>query len=318
MLYALVKNQPKKAAKSGGSTSALKEWRGVIRSVPMKDCDLKKICDETFLKGFNSYLDPDDPEKFKPAVSFAEDWLADGEELFVIKDYEDVHGLSKFTDSSITPLSDDELNQVACFFVRNSGCILVQAFDRRSLLTPEQHCLLFKIFGSSDTAYEVNEHFRGFFLSENVHAVIKGGALYFQSFYTDDKALGLQKYLTEASDEELKGFFEHPSIKFEGGRDEIAELTQSPSTFLRKDIGWILKSGVLDKYSPQYLVKRARSVKKIEIPLRLDDGKLLIPKGKSALNEALKFLRNTIFKSILDDEYYRANSRRRLVAKAQA
>lgn len=85
---------------------------------------------------------------------------------------------------------------------------------------------------------------------------------------------------------------------------------------MRKDIGRIVQSGILDKYTARYFKQKAESIKnKIKIPLDIDNDKIIIPLKKRDRNEVIKFLRNTIVQSVIDGELYRTNSKKILVSQ---
>ena len=114
------------------------------------------------------------------------------------------------------------------------------------------------------------------------------------------------------SDEQVKEFFNHNLIQM---NCELSDLIHEQNKILRSDIGRIIQSGILDRYSAKYFKEKAESIKDTKnIPLEINNNKIVIPVKKSDRNEVLKFLKNTIVQSVLDGELYRTNSKRLLVS----
>ena len=94
----------------------------------------------------------------------------------------------------------------------------------------------------------------------------------------------------------------------------ISSIIRSAGCFY-KTLGRIIQSGILDRYSAKYFKEKAESIKDTKnIPLEINNNKIVIPVKKSDRNEVLKFLKNTIVQSVLDGELYRTNSKRLLVS----
>lgn len=278
----------------------------IIKNVILSNSDYQEI-ESRFLGGFSFYED-----LMETAVSYKEDWITDHESIYKIECYNDINHLKTFDDSTISALDFNDYQSVVCLFINYNNNILVQYIDSRNIIYPEKHILVFKKFISNDTNYKLNDCLHGFFISENIHAVINDH-LFFNNFYLADKALDLSQYLIEASDEQVRNFFNHKIIKLDGN---IEDLIQERNRNLRKDIGRIVQSGILDKYTARYFKQKAESIKnKIKIPLDIDNDKIIIPLKKRDRNEVIKFLRNTIVQSVIDGELYRTNSKKILVSQ---
>lgn len=276
----------------------------IIKNVVLSDCDYQEV-EKKFLNGFSFY-----EELMDTAVNYKDDWIADHESVYKIDNYDDTNQLREFSDSTISALDFKDYKSVVCLFIKFKNSILVQYIDSRNILYPEKHCFLYKSFISNDTNYKFNDHLHGFFISENIHAVINEH-LFFHNFYLADKALDLSKYLIDASDEQIREFFNHKIIKLS---DNLENLIQERNESLRKDIGRIMQSGILDKYTAKYFKEKADNIENIrKVPLKVFNDKIVIPSKKCERNEVLKFLKNTIVQSIIDGELYRTNSKRLLV-----
>lgn len=277
----------------------------IIKNVILSEQDFIVI-ERRFLKGFSFY-----ENLLEKAVSYNEDWLTDQESVYRIDNYVDDNNLKTFQDSSVNSLVVDDYKSIVCLFIKHNGNILIQHIDSRNIIYPEKHGFLYKRLVSDESNYVLNNSLHGFFVSENVHAVINDH-LFFHSFYLADKALDLSKYMIEASDEQVKEFFYHNLIQMDC---DLSDLIHEQNKILRSDIGRIIQSGILDRYSAKYFKEKAESIKDTKnIPLEIKDNKIVIPVKKSDRNEVLKFLKNTIVQSVLDGELYRTNSKRLLVS----
>ncbi len=233
-------------------------------------------------------------------VEFTPDYQVSSGECYVIRDYElpssiyeairDVQFLDEYDPkkSFISLVVVGDCNHEIFGFQRIAG----NSFSKKK-------CFVFK-----DNVL-VNGSL-GLFLNESLDALYYGGDLYFCNFERVNSFLdNLSSYYRVATKEELESFMNSESLLIE----DPESFEQSKSVrFLRK-IYLIQDRRVLESHTVDEIVKVAfdRGIK-----LDVSDGKIIVPKDKSRLNDFFDFLVGNVFVDWHNDVAMVANSVKKL------
>lgn len=226
-------------------------------------------------------------------------------ELLVIKGFVDVDGL----DGAIkNPLSVEtfepkvhSLDAVKAIFTGlgdGTKQILIQFFERRRLLSSS----FMPIFYSRNTFEKMDGS--GLMLDNKLLAVIDGDELKFQSFHFLRQVFELDDYFKEATNAEVDQFASHSKLSI----SDMVAFKKDVSAVVRRKIGYVLQSGVLDKHSVEQIIATAQMFK-VDIQ-QTDDGKIVIPGSPRELRRMLRFLDEDYYQSPLSQTHYISNSKR--------
>lgn len=198
----------------------------------------------------------------------------------------------------------DEIDTIKGVVATNSkaGIYLFQSFDRRRELSTRR----FSIVHSRNTFRRLEE--QGLILDHKLVAAIKKDVLVFESYHEAKKVLDLTEYYREATIDDLEAFYNHEKLMAEKA-DDLIKLADS---WIRKKIALITQSKILDNYSPQEILDRAK-VYKVNISLSGTgtQTKLVLPSAKKDLKDFLRFLDDDLYSSPLSGNRYMASSKRR-------
>ncbi|MFV8645057.1 DUF4868 domain-containing protein [Ralstonia pseudosolanacearum] len=178
--------------------------------------------------------------------------------------------------------------------------VLAQAFDRRRIISPKG----FSIIHSKDkfTKFDGN----GLTLDNKLTAVLDGTRLLFSSFHFVRTIFDVSEYFKEATDADVKDFCrisERPATE----QKAVLDICDG---WIRRKIGLIRQSGILDKTPAEQIAKVAVNFD-IEIATQEMDGKRVIvfPETRAELKRVLRFLDEDYYQSPLSDVRYISNSK---------
>lgn len=275
------------------------DGQNVVRRVPLEagvQAEVEAVFDEQERSFFDGKDDP---------IEFNGDWKPDGNELLCITD-EDllaqvnetlVDGAGAYDQLDIT---DYEAAGVKALFMHSErlrGKLLFQKFRASQYLQKKGLTLFF-----NDNQFgKLTEH--GFSLDERLAAVVDGNTVMFVSFHVLRSFLTVQEHFSEATEQEVDRFANHPSFHienralFDGHMDERC----------RKLIRGIHKSRVLDEHNAAEIIARANTV---GLELGEEAGRIVLPSVKRELKTVLSFLEESVYKGVFSDETYLTNSKR--------
>ena len=239
-------------------------------------------------------------------IPFDGRYIPDQGELLVIEDFVDVDGLQ---DAVINPLNYEPFDPglhtfdaVKALFTgvaaNGTNRVLVQCFERRRLIANRGLAMFF----SGDTFRKMSD--AGLTLDTRLLAVLDGTALKFQSFHFLRRVFDVSEHYKEATNEEVSAFATHAKLSVEN----VATFADSAGQLVRKKIGLILQSGVLDNFTTEQIVASAQSFN-VAIATGAD-GRIVLPTNKTELRRLLRFLDEDYYESALSQTRYVSNSKR--------
>lgn len=263
--------------------------------------DLQSDIQNLFLEQEKTFLDGVDTE-----VVFDGRYKPDDGELLTIKQFEDIDGIG---DAVKNPLSIEQfdpklhsLSRVKAIFTSrpNNGSdrILIQLFESRRLISHSSLAFFF----SGNTFVKMND--AGLTLDIKLLAIIDDDVIKFQSFHFLRRIFDLNEYFNEATNEEVKSFASNEKLSVAN----ISAFVDDAAPLIRRKIGFILQSGVLDKFTSEEIVAVAKGFK---LEINLDpDGKIIVPSNKTELRRLLRFLDEDYYESPLSQTHFISNSKR--------
>jgi len=162
------------------------------------------------------------------------------------------------------------------------------------------------LFNSNDT-FQLIKGF-GLNIQERVDCLFIHGNLLFESFHTARQIFDLAAYYREATDSDVTEFMENPSLFVE---DKEHFYSQS-DTWVRRKIALINDAKALEKFTAAQICEKAASYgltfekKKVG-----KQEKIVLPKDKREMKDALRFLDEEIYKGPLSETTYLTNSKRK-------
>ena len=283
-----------------------------IRKFKLEQKAMNKLAG-VFEKGKHALLFSSTNERLKP-YAYDGCWHPDANEILVIRDYSDDNGLM---DVASSPSSFQYFDQAchlddikALFLINENNECIIQNFNASNILRPQGRAIIRNILSlGSIPAYSFEElsSFEGIMYGEKIHAVIIDRNLFFTSFTYAHQSLDLKNYLKEATDEQLAEFCDNPLFAIA----DVDKFIKTAKTNTRKDVSLILDGPAL-KFSIEELIQSAANAG-IELPLNAEKTKIVIPEQARERAVVFKFLKNGLFRSIVDHEIYESNSHRRYI-----
>lgn len=239
-------------------------------------------------------------------IPFDGRYIPDQGELLVIDEFSDGKHLQ---DAVANPL-DYELfdptqhtfDAVKAIFmgVTTNGTmrVLVQCFERRRLISHRGLTMFF----SGNTFRKMSD--AGLTLDTRLLAVLEGTALKFQSSHFLRRVFDVSEHYKEATNEEISVFATHTKLSVEN----LANFVESAGQLVRKKIGLILQSGVLDNFTTEQIVASAQLFN-VAIATGAD-GRIVLPTNNADLRRLLRLLDEDYYESALSQTRYVSNSKR--------
>lgn len=205
---------------------------------------------------------------------------------------------------TLTEDSADALAGLVFGYVdHNRPRALIQVFDKRRAMTSRG----FTIWHADD----VFRRWEGVALTFDAHltAILSQGRLQFRSFFQVRRLFDMAAYYREATDVDLTAFEGHERICTVDGF-ALADIADG---WIRRRVGLISESGILDQVSPRRLAGIAARFD-LELQVRRIDGqeKVEMPMTRKEVKRLLKFLDEDYYESALSDAKYVTNSKRRI------
>lgn len=235
-------------------------------------------------------------------VAFDGRYKPDPDELLEITPFLDVDGLLGAVQN---PMSVDlyEARQHSLADIKGIFAsimqdeVLIQFFERRRLISNKGLAMFF----SGDTFRQLSDE--GLTLDNKLLAILTPDALRFQSFHYLKQVFELEDYFKEATNAELASFAQHEKLMV----GDIATFQASASATIRRKVGLIIQSGVLESYTVEQIVASAQLLK---IDISTSEGKIILPSNSADLKKLLRFLDEDYYESALSQKRYLSNSKR--------
>lgn len=242
-------------------------------------------------------------------IKFDGKYRPDDNELLVIEDFDPIDNLShsiqnplSYIDLSISDHSIDSIRGIYMGYVRdNEVRILIQAFDRRRVISPKG----FSVFHTNNTFKKFDGS--GFTLDNKLTAIMCGKKLKFSSFHFVRQIFDMSAYYLEATNQDITDFSGLSSVQIINQEAFI----EACDTWVRRKLGIIMQSGVLQNSSPHQIALAAKHFDiDIKINQQEDTEKIIFPSDRSELKKLLRFLDEDYYQSPLTDTKYISNSKR--------
>lgn len=242
-------------------------------------------------------------------IKFDGKYRPDDREILFIEDFDDMDILKNAVHNPLGcqefVLQDGTFESIKAIFsgYENNGLIrvLIQGFDRRRIISTKG----FSIFHSANTFTKFDGS--GLTLDNKLTAIMEGDNMKFASFHFLRQIFDMSAYYKEATDQDLTAFAEHKALQIANPK----AFMEISDTWIRRKIGLIQQSGILDKYSPNQI---ASAAKHFDIPLALTgqsgEEKLVIPTDRREVKRILRFLDEDYYQAPLTTTKYLSNSKR--------
>lgn len=229
-------------------------------------------------------------------------------ELLYIEDFDDIDGLAAAIKSPLSvqefPTDSEVLTKIKGIFsgyIGDDGTanVFIQTFERKRVISPKGFSIIhgadkFKRFEGS-----------GMTLDNKLAAVLNGKKLMFPNFHLLRQVFDMSSYYRDATDADVKELCglaaEDPKTK---------AFLETCDSWIRRKIGLIKQSGILEKATPESIVKVALNFD-IKVNISVVDGKSKIdfPDSRAELKRLLRFLDEDYYQSPLTDTRYISNSK---------
>ena len=242
-------------------------------------------------------------------IKFDGKYRPDENELLFIDDFDDVDGLleaiqnpSGYPELEISSRGMEAIRAIFCGYVNNgSSRILIQCFDKKRIISASG----FSIFHSGDTFRKFDGS--GLTLDNKLTAILDGNVLKFASFHFVRRVFDMSGYYKEATNQDLIDFCNHSALIIEN-QEEFRKISDS---WIRRKVGLIQQSGILDRYLPSQIAEVAKLFS-IDINI-LDIGgqiKISLPMNRQEIKRILRFLDEDYYEAPLTTTRYLSNSKR--------
>ncbi len=172
---------------------------------------------------------------------------------------------------------------------------LVQLIETRRVILPNTGW--WSALGDGDTLEEAPGYAMHF--DNHLLAAIRGERLFFKSFAYTSRVFDLADYMQDATQDTARQLLTLPNIGVEGG--DVDAVVNGLTKLQLRRIPRILALGYVNAFTAEELAARAMVTKK-RLSLRVENGKLVMPRDSKGIDEYLLFLGGRIVSSYLDDE----------------
>lgn len=274
----------------------------IVRIDTDKDTD-KKVTDifKQQLDYFNCHYDQ--------KIEFYAGYTPRYNECFYLDNFDEAAALiDAINRNTAIPILDHKkipMSKIKCLFVctefpNNPDKIAIQAFNKSQVLNIERSLWL------SKNTFSMMEGV-GFNIDEKLVAVIEGKIIRFKSFQRLRAIFDMEKYFSEATDEDVKSFSQNCKFKTNDGFD----LLSVADTVVRTKITLINNSGVLNID----IKKLKAAAKKVKFKLETTEDAsgvevIVMPTTKKEIKNLLTFLDEDYFTSEISKRIFKSNSKR--------
>jgi hypothetical protein len=242
-------------------------------------------------------------------IKFDGKYIPEDNELLLIEDFDDVDGVctairnpTGCQELEVTCQGLESIKAVFSGYVKDDTVTaLLQAFDRKRIISTKG----FAIFHSGNTFTKFDGS--GLTLDNKLTAIMTGNTLKFQSFHYMRQVFDMSGYYKEATHQDVTDFCHHPALAVANEQDFFGVA----DSWVRRKIGLIQQSGILDRYSPAQIADVARLFHiDISIENRAGMDKIVLPMVRQDLKRILRFLDEDYYEAPLTTTLYLSNSKR--------
>lgn len=199
----------------------------------------------------------------------------------------------------ITTLDIDN-DDIQSIFWYEEGAYLFQMFSSYNLL---ENKYVLKFFEEQHNYTRMTD--KAFIINNKIQAIYKDGRLFFKSFPSVSKIFDLTEKMVEATTAEVKEFGNKENLSIDPNW-----LVANANTKTRRLIKMVTESGTLDTFMAMNARKRGKIAKSVNIEIKIENGKLVLPSNVSKVNKVLEFLNEDVYKGLITSNIFRTNSKR--------
>ena len=246
-------------------------------------------------------------KKYPIVIDFQENWSATlvEEQCFKIDNFIEINKIASAIHEPIGYQAINGIDEIKAIFTGikdgESITIFIQEFNRRRAINRSKYAILF----SKDSFTKLDNNV--IILDSKIVGIFKTtikdpsrGELRFTNFAAISRIFDTSDYYTEATDEQIQSFLGHKLFDSKITIDKI-------SLAARKKIGFIMKSGILDRRNYDEIRVIAHETFKMKI--ETNNEKIIIPEDVVEFRKFLKFLAEDYYNGYLSDNTYYSNSK---------
>lgn len=266
--------------------------------------DLQEEITALFLQQEQSFTSDIEEE-----IKFDGKYRPEEKELLFIEDFDDVDGISTAIrnptgcqELEVTCQGLESIKAIFSGYVKDDTVTaLLQAFDRKRIISTNGFAMFHS--GNTFTKFDGN----GLTLDNKLTAIMTANTLKFQSFHYVRQVFDMSGYYKEATNQDVTDLCHHAALAV-GSEQEFLGVADS---WVRRKIGLIQQSGILDRYSPAQIADVARMFH-IELTIENREGmdKIVLPMARQDLKRILRFLDEDYYEAPLTTTRYLSNSKR--------
>jgi hypothetical protein len=237
-------------------------------------------------------------------IPFGGEWKPDADEILVLDAPDEI---SSMQEALANPIAIETISapnfieeNIKALFAAPGGPgtrILIQAFTAQQLLTRSGLALIH----DGNTFRQLTEP--SFTLDSKLVAIAENGRLKFKSFHLLKRLFALDEVYRVATDQQIDAFCGHPSLRV----SEMQVFKDSADQIIRKLVHAVSASNVLDRCTVADIEAKAAL---LELPLVIENGRIVMPSGRSHIKQLLRFLDDSIYEASLSAKRYVTNSKR--------
>lgn len=215
-----------------------------------------------------------------------------------------VSALKEPTSIDELKLTSENTSHIYAIFTGTSDPTLVvfQKFNSSQYITSKG----ISLFHSNDT-FQLLSSF-GINILDRIDCIYGHNSLLFNSFFMARQIFDLSEYYREATESDVDEFVKNPKIHVE----DSSEFYSQADSWVRRKIALIKDSQALEKFSPKKICEKAATYG-VHLNTKREgrEEKLVLPKEKKEMKDALRFLDEEIYRGPLTETTYLTNSKRK-------
>ena len=196
---------------------------------------------------------------------------------------------------------DIEHDDIKSLFWYEEGEFMFQMFSSGNLLESKY---VLKFLQEEHNFNRMTD--KAFIINNKVQAIYKNGKLYFRSFASASKIIGLSEYMVAATIEGVRDFGNSNKISV-----DVDWLVDRANNKTRRLIKAVAETKTLDTFMAMDGSKRDEIAKSVNVEISIKDGKLVLPPNVGQVNKILEFLNEDVYKGLITSNIFRTNSKKK-------
>lgn len=196
---------------------------------------------------------------------------------------------------------DIENDVIKSLFWYEEGAFLFQMFSSGNLLESKY---VVKFLQEEHNFNRLTE--KAFIINNKIQAIYKNGKLYFQSFPSASKIFDLSAQMVAATTEGVRDFGNSDMISI-----DVDWLVARANNKTRRLIKMITETKTLEAFMAMDGRKRGKIAKSVNVDIKIENGKLILPSDVGQVNRILEFLNEDVYKGLITSNIFRTNSKKK-------